>query len=93
MKRSTKAGRKTALRMVHRNDRGGPCGAFDVCRRRATGTADAGIGHHAKAALESVPGHTSGELIELLLRGAVMRAAYQAPQAKDGIARILCYLI
>ena len=54
--------------------------------RRAAGAAGVGNKHHAKATLESVPGQTGGELSGLLLLGGV-RAAYQAPRAKDGIAR------
>lgn len=90
MKSSTKAGRKTALRMMHRNDRKGIAEAvrnlFAGGEQLALPMLD--LITDAKATLEVVLGHTGRALIELLLRASAEEVAGpKTPGRHSGLVR------
>lgn len=90
MKSSTKAGRKTTLRMMHRNDRKGIAQAvrnlFAGGEQLALPMLD--LITDAKATLEVVLGHTSRALIELLLRASAQDlAGPKTPGRRSGRVR------
>ncbi len=90
MERSTKTGRKIALHMIHRNDREGIAEAvrnlFAGGEQLALPILD--LITDAKATLDSVLGHTSRPLIELLLRvSAEELAGPKTPGRRGGPVR------